>query len=286
MTRTLQETRQYIQAKIRPVSQSDTQALAETRWVMEKLLNVTQETLLMDGTRRISDSESARLDDFLYQRTEKRIPLQYLLHEAWFFGLRFYVNPAVLIPRPETELLVEEALKWIQPGMHILDVGTGPGTIALTLAHQLGDTVSVTAVDQSPEALAVAHINQKTLGTQAHILPAGDLFAPVENQPFDLILSNPPYIDLELKPTLTPEVVTHEPHMALFPPSDDPYFFYHRLAKEGKACLKPEGAIMVECGSGMSPDITQIFMMAGYENIRTIRDYAGHDRIVCAKTHP
>jgi release factor glutamine methyltransferase len=282
MTRTLQETYQYIQDRIATVSASSAQTQTESRWAMEKLLNVTQETLLMDGSRRLSESETAQLEDFLYQRTEKRIPIQYLLHEAWFFGLSFYVNPYVLIPRPETELLVEKALKLIKPGMHILDVGTGPGTIALSLSHKLGDTVQISAVDQSPEALSVARINQKMLKTAVFLKPAGDLFAPVEDEQFDFILSNPPYIDHQLKPSLTPEVLAHEPHLALFPPSDDPYYFYHRLAKEGKTHLKPNGHLMVECGAGMSPDITQIFMAQGYKNIKTVHDYAGLDRIVTA----
>lgn len=282
MTRTLQEAYQYIQEKIATVSESPAQTQTESRWILEKLLNVTQEALLTEAPRNLSESETARLEDFLYQRTEKRVPLQYLLHEAWFFGLRFYVNPFVLIPRPETELLVEEALHFIQPGMSVLDVGTGPGTIALTISHQLGAQVQVTAVDQSPEALTVARMNQKTLGTQVQLKPAGDLFTPVESEQFDLIVSNPPYIAHSLKSTLTPEVLAHEPHLALFPPSDDAYYFYHRLAKEGKQHLKPHGCLLMECGSGMSPDITQILMQSGYQNIKTIRDYAGHDRIVSA----
>lgn len=282
MTRTPLETYQYIREKLTPISASAAQAEAESLWIMEKLLNVTHAELYLAGIRKLSDSETAQLEDFLYQRTEKRIPIQYLLHEAWFFGLSFYVNPHVLIPRPETELLVERALNFLKPGMSVLDVGTGPGTIAISLSCKLGQSVSVTAVEQSPAALIVAQINQKKLGSSVHFKPAGDLFAPVGTERFDLIVSNPPYIDPELKSTLTPEVLQHEPHTALFPPDEDAYHFYRRLAAEGKPHLKPGGTLMVECGAGMSPDITQIFMLNGYRNIETVRDYAGLDRIVTA----
>ncbi len=283
MTLTLQETRQHIQSSLLATGASPEQAQSESGWILEYLRGVSQATLYLTESERLSESEWAQLQDFLYQRTVKRIPIQYLLHEAWFYGLKFYVNPYVLIPRPETELLVEKAMALLKPGMQVLDVGTGPGTIALTLAHQQGQSVSITAVDVSPEALQVARINQKRLGTEVLLLPAGDLFAPVAEEQFDVIVSNPPYIDRVLKPTLTPEVLDHEPHLALFPPeSEDAYYFYRRLAAESKAHLKPNGHILMECGADMGPDITQIFLQHGYTHIHITRDYAGLDRIITA----
>lgn len=284
MTRTHQETYRHIKERLLPVSASPAQAEAECLWIMDRLLGVASEALYGNGNQRLSESETAQLEDFLYQRTVKRIPIQYLLHEASFFGLKFYVNPHVLIPRPETELLVEKALAFLRPGMSVLDVGTGPGTIAISMASQLDNTVTVTAVDISPEALIVAHMNRKKLGASVRLLPAGDLFAPVGEEAFDLIVSNPPYIDPNLKPSLSAEVINHEPHAALFPPNEDAYYFYQRLAGEGKTRLKSEGHLMVECGAGMSPGITQIFMVNGYKHIKTIRDYAGLDRIVIASS--
>ncbi len=283
MTLTLQEAWQHIQNSLLATGASPEQAQSESGWILEYLRGVNQAALYLNESERLSESEWAQLQDFLYQRTVKRIPIQYLLHEAWFYGLKFYVNPYVLIPRPETELLVEKALALLKPGMQLLDVGTGPGTLALTLAHQLGQSVSITAVDVSPEALQVARINQKRLGTQVRLLPAGDLFTPVAGAQFDLIVSNPPYIDRGLKPTLTPEVRDHEPHIALFPPdSEDAYYFYRRLAVDSKSHLKPNGHILMECGAGMGPDITQLFLQQGYNQIHTIRDYAGLDRIIAA----
>lgn len=283
MTATFTEAHQEIQTRLLGLGLSLTQARAESDWTLEVLWNLRPEALFTQGDKRLSESEWAQFQDFLYQRTVKRIPIQYLLHEAWFYGLKFYVNPHVLIPRPETELLVEQALALLKPGMRVLDVGTGPGTIALSLAHQLGPSVSITAVDVSPEALQVARINQKRLGTEVRLLPAGHLFDPVQSEQFDVILSNPPYIDRNLQSTLAPEVLDHEPHMALFPPvSEDAYYFYRRLAGESKAHLKPNGHILMECGAGMGPDITQIFLQHGYTHIQTTRDYAGLDRVIAA----
>ncbi len=283
MTITYTEARQEIQTRLTGLGISLAQAQAESDWVLESLWHIGPEALYTTGDDRLSESEWAQLQDFLYQRTVKRIPIQYLLHEAWFYGLKFYVNPYVLIPRPETELLVEKALTLIQPGMRILDVGTGPGTIALALSHQLGQSVSITAVDVSPEALQVARINQKRLNTQVRLLPAGNLFDPVQSEQFDLILSNPPYIDRALQSTLAPEVKDHEPHLALFPPqTEDAYYFYRKLAVEGKAHLNPNGHILMECGAGMGPDISQIFLQHGYTQVHTTRDYAGLDRIITA----
>lgn len=285
MTITFTEARQEIQTRLTGLGISLTQVQAESDWILEALWNIRPEALFSQGEERLSESEWAQLQDFLYQRTVKRIPIQYLLHEAWFYGLKFYVNPYVLIPRPETELLVEKALALIQPGMRILDVGTGPGTIAIALSHKLGQSVSITAVDVSPEALQVARINQKRLNTQVRLLPAGNLFDPVQSEQFDLILSNPPYIDRNLQSTLTPEVQDHEPHLALFPPdTEDAYYFYRRLAIEGKSHLKPNGHILMECGAGMGPDISQIFLQQGYIHIHTIRDYAGLERVIVAST--
>lgn len=283
MTATFHETRQEIQTRLLTLGVSLAQAQAESDWIFASLWGIQPETLYTEDDHRLSESEWAQLQDFLYQRTVKRIPIQYLLHEAWFYGLRFYVNPYVLIPRPETELLVEKALSLIKPGMRVLDVGTGPGTIAMTLAHQLGPSISITAVDASWEALTVARINQKRLGTQVRLLPAGDLFAPVLTEQFDLILSNPPYIGRDLQATLTPEVLNHEPGLALFPPEgEDAYYFYRRLAAEGKTHLKPHGHLLVECGADMSHGINQIFLQHGYAPTGTLRDYAGLDRVVGA----
>jgi release factor glutamine methyltransferase len=138
------------------------------------------------------------------------------------------------------------------------------------------------ATDISENALKVARINQRNLGTTVEFKDAGDLFGPVGQETFDIIASNPPYIDPKLKDTLYPEVIWHEPQQALFPPGEDIYYFYRRLIQEGKSHLKPGGKMMVETGAGMTPDISQLFISEGYTSVQIIRDYAKLDRIVMA----
>lgn len=282
MSQTLHDIHQLLREQLRAVTVSPAQAAVEADLMLEAVLHMPAATVLTDGNQPVAEHQQQLLWNFLEQRVQKRIPIQYLLHKAFFYGLTFYVNPHVLIPRPETELLVEKALAFIQPGMSVLDVGTGPGTIAIALSHKLGDAVRITAVDVSEAALKVAKINQKTLKTSVEFKPAGDLFAPVAAERFDLIVSNPPYIDGALKPTLEPEVLWHEPEGALFPPGEDAYYFYKRLAQEGRQHLKPGGRILMETGAGMTPGVCQFFLAAGYKQVTALRDYAGLDRMVSA----
>lgn len=282
MSQTLKDIQQRLREQLRSVTLSAEQAAAEADLMLEAVLHVTPSTVYSDGGQPVPEQQQQLLWNFLEQRVQKRIPIQYLLHQAYFYGLSFYVNPHVLIPRPETELLVDQALAFLKPGMSVLDVGTGPGTIAIALSHKLGDTVRVVATDVSVPALTVAKLNQKMLKTHVEFRLAGDLFAPVFEETFDLIVSNPPYIDVALKSTLEPEVLWHEPEGALFPPGEDAYYFYKRLAQEGKAHLKPGGRMLVETGAGMTPGGCQFFLAAGYQPVNTIRDYAGLDRLVSA----
>jgi release factor glutamine methyltransferase len=281
MTRTLSQLYRTIRQRLESVTHSARQAETEADRLLQAVLNITPLQRYSDGERLISHAEAERLEGLLFMRVEKRIPLQYLLHEAWFFGLSFYVNPHVLIPRPETELLVEQALALIQPGMRVLDVGTGPGTIAIALASQLKNrSVDIVALDISEEALKVARLNQKRHATTVDFRQ-GDLFSPLAPEEcFDVIVSNPPYIDPALKSTLSPEVLWHEPGLALFPPSEDPCHFYQRLAKEGKAHLKPGGALLMETGAGMGEAVRKLLKAEGYHSIEVLNDYAGLDRIV------
>jgi release factor glutamine methyltransferase len=281
MGQTLENLYQTLRQQLQPVTRSPAQASAEANLIVANILGYSPEDVYAAGNKIIPEPQCRAIEDLLHQRVHKRIPIQYLLHQAWFYGFPFYVNPHVLIPRPETELLVDEALKLAKPGTHILDIGTGPGTIALTLAKQLGGAVTVTATDLSKEALRVARINRQMLGVNVE-LRQGDLFEPVAGERFDIIISNPPYIDQSLRPTLDAEVVWHEPEIALFSPTPDACYFYRRLATGGKAHLKPGGHLLVEMGAGMSAKVRGIFESESYRNLTVIPDYAGIDRILKA----
>jgi release factor glutamine methyltransferase len=287
MSQTVTDLYKNIRAQLTPITASDAQADAEACLILDHVLHIPKDALYSNENMPIEEEKTKLIGYFLDQRIQKRIPIQYLMHQAYFYGLTFYVNPHVLIPRPETELLVGQVLQTIQDGMRILDVGTGPGTIAIALSHHLATKTQIkthiVATDISDNALKVARINQKALGTTVEFKSAGDLYEPIGTERFDIIVSNPPYVDPGLAPTLTPEVLWHEPTQALFPPGEDIYYFYRRLIQEGKVHLTPGGHMILETGVGMTPAISQLFTAAGYTDIRIIRDYADLDRIVTAK---
>lgn len=283
MARSVTALYDHIRRTLEGVIGDPLQVQAETVLILEEVLHMRLETIYTEGGQPASESAERQVAHVLEMRVEKRIPIQYLLNSAWFYGLKLYVNPHVLIPRPETERLVEEVLSLSHSGASILDVGTGSGAIALALSSRLQEQAAISAVDLSPAALKVARLNQKRLGTRVHFREPGDLLAPVAGERFDLIVSNPPYVDTRLEETLAPEVRGHEPSLALFSPEADPLHFYRRLADESPQHLNAGGWLLVEAGAGMTPDIAGIFKTHGFKNIEVIADYAGLDRVVKAQ---
>ncbi len=208
-----------------------------------------------------------------------RIPLQQLIGNQEFMGLEFLIDENVLIPRQETELLVEQCGK-ICKGKRVLDLCTGSGCIIISLKKLYGVSEAV-AVDCSKEALAVAKKNGERLGTFVQWLN-GDLFAPVEGR-FDIIVSNPPYIEHEKIRFLMPEVRDHEPVLAL-DGGEDGLDFYRRILKDAGNYLVSGGYLFFEIGSNQAKAIEELFKKYGYEHIQIKKDYAGLDRIVYAKS--
>lgn len=211
-------------------------------------------------------------------RRAKREPLQYIRGQAEFWSLPLTVNPAVLIPRPDTEVLVEEALKRIAGPVRILDVGTGSGAIAIALAHEQPEA-SVEAVDLSAEALAVAQGNAERNGVAARVtLRQGDL-RQLQGAGYDLVVSNPPYIPSADLAGLMPEVREFEPLLAL-DGGDDGLFCYRLLAAQARALLKPGGWLLLEVGIDQAAGVTELLQGAGLVDIFTRADYAGVARVV------
>ncbi|MCI8875936.1 MAG: peptide chain release factor N(5)-glutamine methyltransferase [Lachnospiraceae bacterium] len=215
----------------------------------------------------------------LLEKRAERIPLQYITGEQDFMGLNFKVNPGVLIPRQDTETLVEEVLKAVTPGMEVLDLCTGSGCIAVSLAKFVPGA-KVQGVDISPEALKVSEENARRNGVNVHFF-LSDMFGQVEGK-FDVIVSNPPYIPTGEIQGLMPEVKDFEPHLAL-DGKEDGLWFYRILAGEGKKYLKPKGTLMVEIGCDQGKDVSRIFKDNGYCDIKVIKDLAGLDRVVTGK---
>lgn len=214
--------------------------------------------------------DASQLDDLLARR-ESREPLAYITGEREFYGRVFRVRPGVLIPRQETETLVEAVMS-LAP-RSILDIGTGSGCLAVTLALELPGS-EVMGVDISDAALAVARENGDRLAASVDWL-LGDLFAPVAGRRFDVIVSNPPYVNPASE--LQPEVRSFEPASALFA-AEHGLAMYRRLAREAGSCLEPGGSLIVEAGDGMASQIHEVFSAEGWLAIDTRRDLDGHER--------
>jgi release factor glutamine methyltransferase len=256
------------------------------------------ETLLMFVIRReraallvrwneVLDAEEAVLYAGLVERRMVGEPIQYILGEQEFYGLPFQVTPEVLIPRPETEHLVEKVIQLAAHVAHprIVDVGTGSGAIAVTLAHNLPQA-AVTAIDISAPALAIARQNAENNGVCIHFL-RGDLLAPLsadsecEQPRFEVVVSNPPYVPRADRATLSVEVRDYEPALALFA-GDDGLEVYRRLIPAAAHVLTSCGLLALEIGYGQSPAIRALLEESGYQQIEFFPDLQGIPRVACA----
>lgn len=226
------------------------------------------------------EEEMERGDYLLYQELLKKrgchVPLQHLTGVQEFMGLEFLVNDKVLIPRQDTETLVEEAARVIGPGMRVLDLCTGSGCIILSLAS-MEEGILASASDLSGEALQVAEENARRLGKQVDF-KQGDLWEPIVGT-YDVIVSNPPYIPSGKIQGLMEEVRCYDPLMAL-DGSEDGLAFYRMLAGRGRSFLNPGGWLMVEIGCEQGPQVSRLFEKAGFCEVSVVKDLSGLDRVV------
>jgi len=253
------------------------------------VLEVKRLDLYLQFERPLAAGELAEFKDRLRRRV-RREPLQYIEGIAEFRGLKLAVDRRVLIPRPETEMLVGEVLSWAAARadrlLDVLDVGTGSGAIALAL-RQEGRFGRVVASDQSEAALAVARGNAEAASMAGQVeFVAGDLFAPLAGQTFDVIVSNPPYIADGERRTLEPEVGEWEPEAALFAGADG-LDVIRRLVKEAPVMLRPGGVLVLEIGATQAGAVTRL-LDGSSDFARPIvkRDLAGRDRFVMAERLP
>lgn len=251
----------------------------------EDAFGVSRTDIYADKVRQFSEDERARLDN-MCQLLTKGVPVQYVLGKATFCGHTFAVSPAVLIPRPETEELVAwttEVAQLMPPPedrpLRLLDAGTGSGCIAVSLKLALPGA-DVTAWDISPEALAVARSNARTLGADVHFEQRDILAPPDAAVRYDIIVSNPPYICECEQADMEANVTEHEPHIALFVPDADPLRFYRALCHHARASLYPGGRLLVEINSACGPDTTRLFAGQGLQHVELRKDAYGLDRMV------
>ncbi len=209
-------------------------------------------------------------------------PIQYITGETEFYGLPFRVTPDVLIPRPETEHLVEKVLELAAnfAAPRIVDVGTGSGCIAIALAYKLPQA-SITAIDLSKSALAIARENAKRNGVAMRFLE-GDLLVPVTEERFEFIVSNPPYVAEADRESLSVEVREYEPALALFA-GDDGLEVYRRLIPATFDALIPGGFVVLEIGYGQSPAVAELLATSGFEEIEFVPDLQRIPRLACAR---
>ena len=266
------------------------EAKAVVRTLVEELFQLTLTDLYAGGLDNLTTAEQQRLETSL-QQLEAGIPVQYVTGTARFFGRDYVVNPHVLIPRPETEVLCETILSAynksycaLQPPapLRVLDIGTGSGCIAVTLALDLWNS-SVSAWDVSGEALLTARENAHRLQAQVNfewhdVLSLDE--AALAATPFDIIVSNPPYVCDRERKDMTEQVLAHEPHTALFVPDNDPLLFYRAIADYGTTHLNPHGLLAFEINPLFAKEMCELLESKGYEQVEVKTDQYGKERVV------
>lgn len=230
----------------------------------------------------LSPKDEKELESILFRLCNFE-PIQYVQSTARFLGRTFRVAPGVLIPRPETEELVERMLEEVAPASRILDIGTGSGCIAVTLSKELPEA-EVTAWDISGEALAIAGDNNRLLQTSVQFVQRDVLtYQPTEDEYFDVIVSNPPYVTETEKKDMDPNVLNWEPSGALFVPDSDPLRFYRRIGELGRSMLTVGGRLYFEINRAFGEAVASMLRKQGYTNVRIRKDISGNDRYVIAE---
>ena len=253
---------------------------ALTRIIATELLGVSQMVYFLKDDVTLTAEQEALLDNAI-ERLTKQEPIQYILGYSDFCDLRFKVTPATLIPRPETSELVEWVASEATGNEHILDIGTGSGCIAISLANKMPQG-NVTAWDISNAALAVATENSKANNClvtfeQVDILA----YQPTDAQ-FDTIVSNPPYIKEVEKEQMYSNVLDWEPHTALFVPDNDPLLFYRTIAIKSLSLLRPGGKLYFEINRAHGQETVEMLKSLGYTGIELRKDFADNDRMIRA----
>ncbi|MGD9978047.1 MAG: peptide chain release factor N(5)-glutamine methyltransferase [Bacteroidales bacterium] len=257
-----------------------TEAQSIRRMLFEKVLGIAYYQVYIKPNQMVDADRVALVNDILLE-LEQGKPVHYILGEADFMDVTLKVNEHVLIPRPETEELV----RWIIQNnpystSKILDIGTGSGCIAVSLAKYLPKT-NVSAVDISVDAIQVAGENAKNAEVKVNFIQADILKSPeIHGAPFDIVVSNPPYVrDMERK-TMENNVLNYEPHLALFVPDDDPLVFYRTIIENAIKWLSPQGQVYFEINEALGAQIVSLLQQNSFSDIEPRKDINGRDRMV------
>lgn len=272
---TIREALRLAEARLEQAGVPD--ADVDAAYLLASVLKEDTLAMRINGHRELAAPQRAAFDAFCDRRAARE-PLQYILGETEFMGLTFHVEPGVLIPRADTEILVEKALAWMKPGARVLDIGTGSGAIAVSLA-KLGRQAQVTAVDVSDRALEIARQNAERNGAAVEFVKS-DCFSALKGRKYDMIVSNPPYISEDEMRGLMPEV-TREPELALFGGADG-LDFYRRISREAPEYLNEGGCLLFEIG-WLQKDAVSALVKAHIGEPFALRDYGQNWRVVGAK---
>ena len=267
---------------------SDSEIKSFSRLILESVCKPDKLSVLRHKDKQLSLNEYFRVQEIIEELKKSR-PIQYILGETEFYGLKFIVNENVLIPRPETEELVERIIQEEKPkaGYKLLDIGTGSGCIAITLAKHLPGT-EMFALDISDKALDVARQNTINNQVDVHffqhdILKDEPLAFPFSSLTFDCIVSNPPYIAWQEKASMEKNVLDYEPHPALFVPGDNPLLFYERIADFARNRLKEGGSLYLETSSLHGRASAKMLEEKQFRSVKLVKDISGNDRIIIAE---
>lgn len=251
------------------------EAELDARLLLEEVCGTNRNDLLVHEKNPVLEENYNCYVNYIEKRSQ-HIPLQHILGYQEFMGLHFVVTPDVLIPRQDTETLVEEVMRFLHDGMRILDVCTGSGCILLSLLKYSNDCKG-TGCDLSEKAVSVAEENARALGISAEFVQS-DLFENIRGR-YEIIVSNPPYIASEEIPALMEEVREYDPLMALDGGKDGLYF-YREIIKQAGDYLYPGGMLFFEIGCGQAADVSGYMRQAGYQDITICKDLSGLDRVV------
>jgi release factor glutamine methyltransferase len=258
----------------------DTEIRSFSNLIIEKLTGFSRTEILVNKNTLFSDEQRHVIETFI-EKLKKNVPIQYILGETEFFGLPFYVNESVLIPRPETEELVD----WIRnendrnANLHLLDIGTGSGCIPISLKHEF-PKATVDAFDISEKALETAKNNADRNKLKVNFAKVDILNAPDFEKRWDIIVSNPPYVTELEKNEMLPNVLDHEPHLALFVPDNDPLLFYRQIALFAQKHLQTNGKLYFEINREFGQACVDLLAEMGFQDIELRKDISGNDRMV------
>ncbi|MDR0750519.1 MAG: peptide chain release factor N(5)-glutamine methyltransferase [Tannerellaceae bacterium] len=256
------------------------------RLIADYVCGLQPHQLLMCKNKELSGTEKKEIERIV-ERLRQWEPIQYILGETTFYGLRFLVNPSVLIPRPETEELVDLILKeYTGKSLRALDIGTGSGCIAIALSRYLPDA-EVAAVDISEEALQTAGANNRANHTAVSFIQTDILSTERAKEEirgtFDLIVSNPPYVMEREKDRMGKNVLLYEPEQALYVPDNVPLLFYHKIACFGRDKLNKGGSLYIEINEQCGNETVCLLQREGYKKVELRRDISGKDRMIRAE---